>query len=82
MEGMGIGGQEGRTQLEIARCAIQQQGLLQPRIIWLCFHALGIKSEGLPVPLSFEIIVALFLEVLDLLLFLVGFRMSTTCTVQ
>jgi len=70
-------------QLEIARRTIQQQGLLQPRIIQLCVHALRIKAEGLPVSLSFEIIIALFLEVLrDLFLFLVGFRVSAACVVQ
>ena len=51
-------------QLEVARGAVQQQGLLQPCIIRLCITALRIKPERLFVALSFEMIVALFLKVL------------------
>ena len=70
-------------QLEIAHRTIQQEGPLQPRIIRLCIHTLRIKAERLPVPLSFEKDVTLFLEVLpDLFIFLAGFRVSAACAVQ
>ena len=78
----GRGGREGRTQLEVARGAVQQQGLLQPCIIWLCIPALRIKRERLFVALSFEMIVTLFLKVLrNLFSFLVRICVSAVCAV-
>jgi len=65
------GWMDGCTQLGIAHRTIQQQGLLQPRIIRLCIHTLCIKAERITVPLSLDINITLFLEVLrDLFLFL------------
>ena len=73
---------EGRTKFEIALGAIQQQGLLQPRIFRICIQALRIKLQRLLVRLSFEIIVTLFLEVLrDVFSFLMRFRVSAASVV-
>jgi hypothetical protein len=53
-----------RTEFEIARRAIQQQRLFQLRVVRLGIHALCVKPERLSVPLSPEIFIPLFLEVL------------------